>query len=142
MGYYTRFELTWSISESYKPPPACLHANIATAKFCQECGVPLAKAKVAPDRAIGKAIEVLDCYVIGPDGRSLDGGKWYEHEADMVALSAQFPGVLFHLTGEGENNDDIWDLFALDGRIQKHKAKIIRQEAPDPKAWTKTTRTT
>ena len=53
----------------------------------------------------------------------------------LEAMSHEIPGVLFHLKGEGEEAGDIWDLFALDGKVQKHQAKIVRQNEPDPEAW-------
>jgi hypothetical protein len=37
-----------------------------------------------------------------------DRVKWYDHDADMITLSAHFPDVLFTLDGEGEETGDIW----------------------------------
>lgn len=34
-------------------------------------------------------------------------GKWYENTEDMLALSKRFPGVIFTLTGNGENEGDL-----------------------------------
>lgn len=136
MGYYTRYSLSWKVSDAFKVPPPCEHAdaNPSTAKFCQECGASL--SRVLPDRLIGDAVVKMTEGALGRDGKSLEPVKWYEHETDMAALSSRFPGVVFHLAGEGENNDDIWDLFALDGRVQTHKAKIFRQAEPEPREWT------
>ena len=34
--------------------------------------------------------------------------KWYEYQEDMCALSKQFPNVIFCLSGEGEDAEDLW----------------------------------
>lgn len=44
--------------------------------------------------------------------------KWYEHEKDMVALSANFPGVLFCLEGSGEEQGDQWRLYCRGGKAK------------------------
>ncbi len=57
----------------------------------------------------------------------LDGDnllKWYDHEKDMRKLSAHFPGVLFKLHGKGEEDDDYWEAYALDGKWQKCQATV------------------
>ena len=52
------------------------------------------------------------------------GCKWYEHESDMRIVSKMFPNVLFTLSGEGEENGDIWKKYFLGGKCQVAKAKI------------------
>lgn len=59
---------------------------------------------------------------------SLDGDdecKWYDNEDDMCLLSKEFPDVLFKLHGEGENNEDIWNKYFMNGKMQYCPAKII-----------------
>jgi len=46
--------------------------------------------------------------------------KWYDHDADMVALSKQLPNVLFRLHGIGEEHDDEWVKFYFNGEIESH----------------------
>ena len=41
---------------------------------------------------------------------------WYNHEEDMLAISKQFPELLFVLEGEGENNDDLWKQYFRNGK--------------------------
>lgn len=60
---------------------------------------------------------------------------WKTCEADMRAISVAFPGVLFHLIGEGEDLGDIWDMFAKDGKVQRHKAVICRDDKPRDGEW-------
>jgi hypothetical protein len=57
--------------------------------------------------------------------------KWYEHEEDMLKISKRFPGKVFQLKGEGEDNGDIWVKFFYNGRVQKSEAKI-RLDKFDP----------
>ena len=59
---------------------------------------------------------------------SLDGDdecKWYDNEDDMLLLSKEFPDVLFKLHGEGEDNEDIWDKYFMNGKMQYCPAKIM-----------------
>jgi len=51
--------------------------------------------------------------------------KWYEHEKDMRNFSEKHPGVLFKLSGEGEDNGDIWVEYYKNGKMQRCKADIV-----------------
>ena len=44
--------------------------------------------------------------------------KWCEWETDMCILSSRFPGILFHLYGDGEATDDMWNAYFLNGKYQ------------------------
>ena len=50
--------------------------------------------------------------------------KWYDHENDMRAISAEFPDVLFQLEGRGEEWDDAWIKYFLGGKMQTCRAEI------------------
>jgi len=54
-----------------------------------------------------------------------DECKWYEHEIDMKKLSEKFSKTLFILSGEGEESEDIWTKYFLNGKSQICKAEII-----------------
>lgn len=55
--------------------------------------------------------------------------KWYDHEKDMVKLSKEFPNVIFHLSGDGEEQGDVWKEIYSGGAKQKSlKAKIVFEE--------------
>ncbi len=43
---------------------------------------------------------------------------WYDHEEDMLALSKQFPQILFELECQGELPDDLWRQFFQNGKTQ------------------------
>lgn len=68
--------------------------------------------------------EVLD-YALTEDWDCADAVKWYDHDDDMIAVSKLFPDVLFCLHGEGDNNDDLWETYYLDGKKQHCGAEII-----------------
>lgn len=128
MGYYTNFNLEWERTETWKDVPNCSHSPPSNVKFCSECGV--ARGVRGLDMIVGDYIEEELNGVIDRDGRGHSSSKWYDYEDDMKKMSTAIPGVVFHLRGEGEENGDIWDLFALDGKVQKHYAQIIRVTAP------------
>lgn len=44
--------------------------------------------------------------------------KWYSTNEDMEALSKAFPEVTFCLHGEGEEREDVWDLYCKDGTLE------------------------
>lgn len=54
--------------------------------------------------------------------------KWYEWEKDMLLLSKRFPEVLFCLRGEGEDHEDLWEAFFLNGAVQHCPAYITYDE--------------
>jgi hypothetical protein len=54
-----------------------------------------------------------------------DSLKWYDHHDDMIALSKEFPDVMFMLKGEGEDRDDNWRLFVQNGEWEEVFATIV-----------------
>lgn len=132
MGYETRHELSWTPQPNRQSQPNCPHTF--DTPFCPLCGKP--KGVIAPDKVIGDYIEANEnmSYALGRDGSSNDSCKWYDHEEDMRAMSQAIPDVVFKLHGEGEENDDIWDSYYLNGKSQTHKARIVIDPL-DEKAW-------
>jgi hypothetical protein len=53
-----------------------------------------------------------------------EGIKWYDHENDMIELSKKFPDILFILKGEGEDAEDLWVKYFLNGLMQLASARI------------------
>ena len=62
-----------------------------------------------------------------------DMAKWYDHEEDMCAISLLFPDVTFQLSGEGENQGDLWEEYYHNGECERCSADIV---FPKPK-WIK-----
>jgi len=53
---------------------------------------------------------------------------WNTCNNDMIELSKLFPKVVFLVHGEGEENDDIWNLYIKNGKSQKCPAQITYDE--------------
>lgn len=51
--------------------------------------------------------------------------KWYDATSDMIKLSERFPNVLFELSGEGEEHDDIWREYYHNGVYQHCQGRIV-----------------
>ena len=49
---------------------------------------------------------------------------WTTHEQDMRLLSSRHPTTLFKLSGDGEENGDLWEEYYLGGKMQRCTAKI------------------
>lgn len=56
--------------------------------------------------------------------------KWYDHDKDMKALSLRFQDVVFMLHGEGEEEEDKWNKYYLNGQVQACQAKITIEYEP------------
>lgn len=73
--------------------------------------------------------DAIDAIIRFDDGSLQDTlyifAKWYDYEKDMVALSARFPEVLFTLHGKGEDSEDLWYAYFLNGKVQHCPAQII-----------------
>jgi hypothetical protein len=54
-----------------------------------------------------------------------DSCSWYEHDEDMKKFSLKYPGMVFCLTGEGEEAGDLWKGYYRDGKSQKVEAQIV-----------------
>jgi len=62
-----------------------------------------------------------------------DSCKWYKHESDMASFSKKYPESLFVLKGEGEESEDIWIKYFLNGKMQTAEAKITFEEFDESK---------
>jgi len=62
-----------------------------------------------------------------PDKHTIALGewKWYEHMEDMQKLSKKYPDNLFALYGQGEERDDNWVAYFMQGIGYKEYAKIV-----------------
>ncbi len=72
--------------------------------------------------------EVISIRAFEDDGTPCEAVKWYNHEYDMAQLSLRHPDVIFFLEGIGENPEDLWRKYFLNGRMQLAPAKIHYDE--------------
>jgi len=76
--------------------------------------------------AVDNAIQALDVF---EEGNMRSGyyayAPWSTVDEDMCELSRKFPTVLFELNGNGDDWDDIWVTYYLDGKMQFCPAAIV-----------------
>lgn len=104
MGYYTDFSLTVAPHK----------ANAIT---------------LDEQRALEAEIDKMNVFETGcVEFGYIGENTWCDYEKDMLFLSSRFPDILFTLRGAGENPDDRWVLYFLDGKRQGGAAEIIFPE--------------
>lgn len=54
-----------------------------------------------------------------------DEHKWYDCESDMKKISLKHPNTVFKISGEGEEQGDIWNRYFKNGKCQYSRAKIV-----------------
>lgn len=54
-----------------------------------------------------------------------EGMKWYSFDKDMRALSNKFPGLMFEVEVNGEEQGDRWKMYVQAGKAQMCKATIV-----------------
>jgi len=59
--------------------------------------------------------------------------KWYSHRDDMRVVSKRHTGVLFKLSGEGEESGDLWIEYHKDGKVQAIKGVITFEDYDESK---------
>jgi len=64
-------------------------------------------------------------WAIDDEGYCEESCKWYSHEEDIRRFSKNNPGVLFKLSGEGEEVGDLWVAYFKDGLMQMCQAEIV-----------------
>ena len=79
--------------------------------------------------AIAKDLSEISTYE-WDDELTLYDAKWYGHQEDMIALSLKYPEVMFCLSGDGEENGDLWKCYYKNGKSQ-HCGVIIEFEPFD-----------
>lgn len=53
-----------------------------------------------------------------------DECRWYDHDYDMMKLCKMFPNVIFKLSGEGEEREDMWRKYFHNGEIEECRAQV------------------
>lgn len=123
MGYYTDYDLT--ISCATMENGIFRETSLANADpaRCEALKEELRKLNVFDDVCVNQK----DKY-----GGGWCNAKWYDCEADMIALSARFPEFFFALNGNGEEQGDMWNAYFFSGMEQMCRAEI-RWPQFDPK---------
>lgn len=133
MGYSTRHTLTFphpktgeTVNLEHGP---CLEDLLYDP---EEMGDDWEPEEVDPD------LEPIYRWMAERDGRPQGSGfgwiqvgeshKWHSRRADMLALSAEFPEILFTLYGEGNSSLDAWYEYYQDGKFQHCAAQITFDE--------------
>lgn len=141
MGYITRFNLRIekysTETQTFEQVPtkgflAMLNNAVFVASDSQ-AAVKYRPEYLAENKALAKGYETLRAKV-GPDGMEYfecvfqgetSDTKWYEHETHMQILADLFPEYLFVLTGEGEEQFDVWlKVFQKNTPVEKNYAKV------------------
>lgn len=100
MGYYTNYKLGISSVD-----PLLLLSAVGEEQI------------IAEIRAIPTAEGALN-----KNGESGGAVKWYEHEDDMRHFSEKYPQLIFALSGAGEETEDMWKKYFVNGKMQIAKA--------------------
>lgn len=54
--------------------------------------------------------------------------KWYSHKEDMIEYSKKHPDTLFLLSGEGEDQPDMWREYYRNGKTHRIKGVVVFEE--------------
>jgi len=119
MGYLTRFSLEVDASDNLKPVHGVDKDGNPATIYLRE----------------SMTIDDYEKFITVEAGFNPfeDECKWYDHEVDMRTVSHAFPNTLFTLTGEGEENGDMWVKYFKYGKIQRAPAKITYDEFDEAK---------
>lgn len=101
MGYYTKYNLTFSIWESNGKDNEEIEK---IHQYIENC--------------------IPHLYENGHTEYEYDG-KWYDYVKDMTELSKQFPNAVFQLDGVGEEFPDIWTGVWKNGKKRIEGAEIV-----------------
>ena len=61
---------------------------------------------------------------------SYDSMKWYECEDDMKKLSKEFPDMVFEISADGEESDDFWMEYFLNGDAYYCRGRVVFDPPP------------
>lgn len=71
-----------------------------------------------------KEVSEVSGGLVDEEGCCEDSGKWYDHEVDVAAISKKYPTLIFELQGHGEEVEDLWIKYFLNGKMQESRAQI------------------
>ena len=73
--------------------------------------------------------------ISGYDYEEIQGDeiKWYTQDENMLQLSKMYPDVIFELTGNGEEKEDIWRTYYKNGKKQEVNVQIVFESYDESK---------
>lgn len=107
MGYYTQFQVTWDKHENETIDRAI------EKKFNKITGID--------EELFGCDYDVLDT---GNEYTVTFNAKWYDWKKDMNELSRAYPDMIFRVSGDGEESEDLWKSIWKDGCYEIQYAVI------------------
>ena len=107
MGYYTRLYLDL---ETYPNEPV---SPVLTKTIISE--FIAAYPEAGYNEALTPTGDFLDSIKINPDGDCIK---------ELKTFSLKYPDILFTLNGQGEEFEDVWKVYALNGKTQIEYARI------------------
>ena len=54
--------------------------------------------------------------------------KWYDHKENMLFYSKSHPKTIFKIIGVGEEPNDQWEEYYLNGKMQRVEARITFED--------------
>jgi hypothetical protein len=125
MGYYTYFDLDIDdsqVKDQVEKKKQSEIEEIQQSNISNELKKRLIKdVEKMYETSVVTKNDVVNFLSFNPFG---DHCKWYEHTEDMRNVSKKYPNVLFTLTGNGEEPDDMWVKYFMNGKVQIEKAVI------------------
>ena len=119
MSYDTSYSITYVSGTRYAPQ--CSHPTSPSDVFCAQCGLRLSTRNV---------VDIIEELLIDKLKYNpfQDTHSWYAHINDLCKITKQFPETAIALYGRGEDDDDLWVKYFLNGKFQTEEAKIIYAE--------------
>lgn len=108
MGYYTYYNLEVRDLNTDEPISEALEAEIT--------------------RKLAVILELEDNEDTTFEDLFFDELKWYDYEEDLEELSKEYPDLIFILSGEGEDREDVWRKWFCNGYIDGGMAEIVYPE--------------
>ena len=133
MGYYTYYDLhidNSQVKDQVEKKKQSEIEEIQQSNISNELKKRLIKdVEKMYETSVVTQNDVVNFLTFNPFG---DHDKWYEHTQDMCRVSMEYPNVLFTLTGNGEEPEDMWVKYFMNGKVQIEKA-VITYGKFDPK---------
>lgn len=75
-----------------------------------------------------KEISDYESWYDHDDEWKLSEVKWYDHKDHMKQLSKEYPDVTFILSGDGEEQGDVWREVWVNGSVKRQKAQLVFED--------------